>query len=415
MICLQLLVLPDMKRLINYLKSNRYLLGFGLLMAFLSSFGQTFLISLYLPSIQEDFQLSDAGFSSIYATATLLSAFSITWLGRYIDKLRLMRFALLVMLGLIVVMLLFSQAYYLPVLFVSIYGLRLFGQGMMSHTSITSMARFFDKDRGKAISIASLGHPIGEALLPIIIVSLMYFLGWRITVLVSAAFVALSVPYAFYLLRKNANFSQLRKYLPLPFSKEEAKQSRPWEIIKSKAFWIIMPSTLASASVGTGFLLFKLKLGLTNGWQPTYIAAGFTAYAAGNALANLVAGVLSDRYSGKRLFPWYLLPAMAGIFCLTVSTNEWVYLALVGGIGLTNGFGGTVKNVALTEIYGAKIIGSVRSLFTTVMVFSTALGPLAFGLLLDAGYDFSDIAKISVVVYSVFTLNSLRILRMGNE
>lgn len=392
----------------QYIHKNRYLLGFGFLLTFLSSFGQTFLISLYFPDIQEYFDLSDAGFSSIYSGATIASAFTITWLGRFIDRLRLTSFTIAVMLGLLLFLGLFSQSYYLPVLFISIYGLRLFGQGMMSHTSITSMARFFDNDRGKAISLASLGHSVGEAILPIIIVSVLYIGDWRFTILTTVVFVAACIPLALYLLRSNVNFSQLRKYTPQPLSQSDESDSRPMQIVKSKAFWVIMPASLASASIGTGFLLFKMKLGLEKGWDPTFIAAGFTAYAVGNALSNLLAGFLSDKFSGRVLFPFYLLPFSIGLITLMFSDDMWVYLILIAGIGITNGFGGTVKNVSLAELYGVKIIGSVRSLFITIMVFSTALGPIFFGLLLDNGFTYEDIAYYSLILFAICSLNSLR-------
>lgn len=399
-----------MSRLSDYLHRNRHLLGFGFLLTFLSSFGQTFVISLYLPSIQKTFDLSDGGFSSIYAGATLSSAFTITWLGSFIDKVRLTRFTVFVMIGLIFFLVFLSFSYFIPMLFIALYGLRLFGQGMMSHTSITSMARFFDDGRGKAISIGALGHSFGEAVLPIIIVSVMYAVGWRGTLLFSTFLVALAIPYSIYLLRKNSNFTQLRKYIPQPFSKDEKKLANPWQIMKSKAFWIIMPSSMAAAAIGTGFLLFKLKLGIAKGWEPAFIAGGFSAYAAGNALSNLLAGFLSDKWNGKVLFPFYLLPGALGILMLIFSNDAWVYIALIGGIGISNGFGGTVKNVALTEMYGTKIIGSVRSLFTTVMVFSTALGPLLFGFLLDNHFSFETVAFVSLIIYAFCTLNALRIL-----
>lgn len=312
------------------------------------------------------------------------------------------------MLGLLLFLGLFSQSYYLPVLFISIYGLRLFGQGMMSHTSITSMARFFDDDRGKAISLASLGHSVGEAILPIIIVSVLYIGGWRFTILTTVVFVAACIPLVLYLLRSNVNFSQLRKYTPQPLSQSDETDSRPMQIVKSKAFWVIMPASLASASIGTGFLLFKMKLGLEKGWGPTFIAAGFTAYAVGNALSNLLAGFLSDKFSGRVLFPFYLLPFSIGLITLMFSDDMWVYLILIAGIGITNGFGGTVKNVSLAELYGVKIIGSVRSLFITIMVFSTALGPIFFGLLLDNGFTYEDIAYYSLILFAICSLNSLR-------
>lgn len=396
---------------VGFLKKNRFLITYGLLLAFLSSFGQTFLISLYLPSIQKTFSLTDAGFSSIYAAATILSALLITWIGRFIDKVNIVKFTFFVIVGLCVTTLLFSLSYYLPVLFLAIFGLRLFGQGLLTHTSVTAMARFFDKGRGKAISIASLGHPLGEILLPILMVTSIYSFGWRITGLLSVAFIVCCIPLVLYLLRHNTNFTQLRGYAPSKFSKDEENQTKPIQIMKSKAFWYLTPSMVVASSFGTGFLLFKLKMGLSFDWTPTFVAVGFTAYSVGGALANLLGGFLADRYSGKKMFVFYLLPAMTGFLCLTLSSNPWVYIALIGGIGISNGFGGTVKNVVLAEMYGTKIIGSVRSLFITIMVFSTALGPLLFGLLLDAGFNFSKIAFISLIVYSLATFNSLRILK----
>lgn len=396
----------------RYIYKNRHLIGFGFLLTFLSSFGQTFLISLYLPDLQDFFNLSDAGFSSIYGGATIASAFTISWLGRFIDRRRLPNFTVFVMFGLIVFMFLFSQAYYVPVLLVSLYGLRLFGQGMMSHTSITSMARFFDDTRGKSISFASLGHSVGEALLPIIIVSLIFYVGWRFSVIITLFFVLACIPLALYLLRSNRNFKQLRNYAPQPLNKSEEKQSKPLEIAKTKAFWIIMPVNLASASIGTGFLLFKLKMGLTKGWDPTFIAVGFSSYAIGNALSNLLAGFLADKFSGKALFPLYLIPFSLGLITFYFFDEPWVYIVLISGIGITNGFGGTLKNVALAEIYGTKIIGSVRSLFITIMVFSTALGPLIFGLLLDYSFSYEAIAMFSLSFFILCTLNALRIYKL---
>ena len=396
----------------QFFAQNKYLLLYGLLLAFLSSFGQTFLIALYLPSIQETFDLSDAEFSFIYSGATILSALSITFLGRLIDQVNIIKFTVFVMLGLIVMLVVFSQTYFLVMLFFAIYGLRLFGQGLMTHTSITSMARFFEKGRGKAISIASLGHPIGEVLLPLLVVSAIYGIGWRFTVLSTAVLVVLAIPLAIFLLRKNTHFSQLRKYAPQSFSKDETKAASPLEIMKSKPFWIIMPSSMVAACIGTGFLLFKLKLGLSFGWSPTFVAVGFAAYAVGNASSNLLGGFLADRYSGKNLFVLYLMPAVLGFSMLLISTNEWAYLTLIAGIGITNGFGGIVKNVALTELYGTKIIGSVRSLFITVMIFSTALGPLLFGILLDLGFTFIEIDIFAIVIYILMTINALRIFKL---
>lgn len=396
----------------RFIADHASILGFGFVLTFLSSFGQTYIVSLYLPTIQADFDLSDAGFSSVYGAATLASAFTITWLGRFIDRMRLFRFTAGVLFGLSIALLIISQAHVLPVLFLGFYGMRLFGQGLMTHTSITTMARYFQHNRGKGISLAALGHSLGEATLPLLVILMINQAGWRTAMMVSAGFVLLMLPAEGKLLFRKRDFAHLKKISPAALSADEKKQSRPWNIINTRAFGILMPSSLLAASMGTGFLLFKLKLGLEKGWEPTFIAVGFTAYAVGNALSNLLAGVLADRFSGRLLFPFYLIPFSLGLLCLYFANDPWVYIALISGIGITNGFGGTIKNVAMAELYGTRIIGSVRSLFTMVMVFSTALGPLLFGLFLDLGWSYESIALLTLGGFTLVSLNALRVISL---
>ena len=53
------------------------LLAFGFTLAFFSGFGQTFLLSLYVPEVANSFTLSNTQLSSLYAIATLGSAFTL--------------------------------------------------------------------------------------------------------------------------------------------------------------------------------------------------------------------------------------------------------------------------------------------------------------------------------------------------
>lgn len=397
----------------QFFKTSGHLIAFGFILTFLSGFGQTFLVALYVPEFQSYFKLSDGLFSSFYAAATLGSAFTLSWLGRFIDKIRLSRFVVLVMFGFAFSLILLSQAYFIPILIVGLYGIRLFGQGLMSHTSITSMARFFTLNRGKAISLATLGYPASEAFFPLILVLLIAAIGWRSSLLVSAALVLLMIPVVLKLLMLKKQFHELKKLIPSRNeSADELKASKPWQLLKSKAFWILAPTNFAAASIGTAIIFFQLKLGEVKGWELTYMAASFTAYAIGGALSTVLAGWLTDRFSARKLFPIYLLPFMSGLLIFLFFNQAWVYTYLVAAIGITNGFGGTVKNAALAEIYGTKIIGSVRSLFITAMVFSTAIGPVVFGLLLDQGVSFNQLALAAFCLMSLISLNAMRVLSL---
>ena len=58
-----------------------------------------------------------------------------------------------------------------------IFGLRFFGQGFASHLSMVLCGKWFSKNRGKTVAFTSLGFTFGEALLPIIFVTLIGVFG----------------------------------------------------------------------------------------------------------------------------------------------------------------------------------------------------------------------------------------------
>jgi hypothetical protein len=63
----------------------------------------------------------------------------------------------------------------------------------------------------------------------------------------------------------------------------------------------------------------------------------------------------------------------------------------------------------VADVYGTACVGQVRSLFSLVMVLSTALIPLVFEALLDVGISIGTLALSSEVVLAGAALNSLRL------
>ena len=153
---------------ITFLKGNLRFLAFGLLMTGFSGFGQTFFVAIFNSDIRSDFELSHGEFGSIYAVATLASGTLMFWLGRLIDHADLRVFTLSTCLFLILSCFSMALAPTLALLYFALFAVRLAGQGLMSHTGMTTMGRYFSNQRGKAVSIASLGYPLGAASLPLI-------------------------------------------------------------------------------------------------------------------------------------------------------------------------------------------------------------------------------------------------------
>ena len=119
----------------------------GFLLTVFSSFGQTFFISQFSKRIRTDFELSDGQFGLLYMSATLASAVTLIFLGRIVDRFPVANVAVGIIIALSVACIGMSFAASVPVLFVVLFALRLFGQGMMTHTSQTAIGKWFAAER----------------------------------------------------------------------------------------------------------------------------------------------------------------------------------------------------------------------------------------------------------------------------
>ena len=129
---------------------------FGFIFTFFSSFGQSYFIGIFNSSIRADLSISHGQFGTIYASATLLSSLVLMWIGKKIDDMDAFKFSIFVIILLSFACYFFSNVNTISLLFIGIFFLRLSGQGLMSHTASTTVSRYFEKTRGKALSITWL-------------------------------------------------------------------------------------------------------------------------------------------------------------------------------------------------------------------------------------------------------------------
>lgn len=389
----------------------KYILGLGFLFAYFSSFGQTFLISLYIPSIEQLLGLSNTAMGSLYAGATVASALTLPYMGSRFDSMSLGKYMVMILMGLCIALLFLSFSSHIIMVGISLYLMRLFGQGLMSHTAVSTMTRYFDTDRGKAIGIATTGHPFGEATLPVLITICIGWLGWRGSLQLNAAFVVLFIMPLVYFLYQKKKKQQIKSDAEI--SIEQPSKISNWDIIRHKAFLIIAPAVFTLGFTNTAIFFFQLKLGAAKGWSAAWVSSSLAAFAGASALGMFLAGPWVDKLSAKKLFPFILIPYLIGVLSLLLTDAAFIYPVALAFMGFANGSGSTVKNALFAEIFGVKIIGKVRSLFVTVMVLSTALGPLFFGVLVDNGYTFNQVflrnaLGILLVIIISFRITTIR-------
>ncbi len=394
-----------MKSYYIFFKNHWGGVSFGWLLTFFSSFGQTFLISLYVPDILREFSLSNGLFGGYYAIGTVAASFFMLATGHYMDYKPVKQVSMLTVAGLAVSCLLLGASPHPFLLLFALTGLRLAGQGMMSHISLTVMSRHYGKDRGKALSLASLGHSVGEAVLPALIAFLVLQGGWRFASLSSGVFLLLLL-----LPLKKAALGVFD--LPsdeIPERKGLRNTFGP--ILKSKGFWFVAPSAFAFSFSVTALFFYQFVVVEAKGWPLGAYSLFFTAYAVTRLVVSLLGGLGVDRFGAVRLFRLYLLPMAVAVAVMSQAVHvaeAGLFLVLTG---VTAGLSSPVVTALIAELYGTATMGTVRSLFSIVTVVGSALGPVCFGVLLDAGWPFNSVFLLFAGLMALAALNNLRASR----
>ena len=401
---------------VNYLRfilGNSRFLGFGMLLMFCSCYGQTYFISLFSAEIRREFGLTHGDFGLYYFLGTLASGFTLAWAGRFIDIMGLRPFTLANIAGLFVAtiaMALVPVAFAIPVI---VCLLRLFGQGLMPLAAVTAMSRYFARDRGKALSISTLGLPVSEAILPIVVVLAIAAIGWRWTWLASTVFlVAVILPVSLLLLR--GHDARHAGYLTGSRNDDGGQAQGNWtrgQVMRDVRFWMFAPAVLSPAFIITGFFFHQIHLAEAKGWTISWLAGTFAAYALTVVAFAFLSGPLIDRFTARRLMPIQLPPLALSVLILALFNDPLAALGYMMMAGMAIGFGHTMVNAVLAELYGTANLGAVRGLVSAMAVCLSAMSPLLFGLLIDNGVSMESIALGCVVYIAIGFVTTIIALR----
>lgn len=397
---------------VEFAAANRRLIAFGFLAAFASSFGQTYYIGIFGPAIQTEFGLSHTAWGTIYMLGTLASAIALPWTGKQIDRLDLRLYTAIVGGAAVVACATTALAFSPVMLVVAIFALRQTGQGLMSHVGITTMARYFDTGRGRAIAIATMGFAVGEAFLPFVAVLMIAALGWRWSYGATGLALALVlVPAALWLLKgqKERHRAHLAE-LAAPRASEKY-QTRSWtrsEMLRDPRFYLLMPGILAPAVILTAMFFHHLNLADAKAWSHAWITGSYVIYALAVVLTSLAVGPTIDRFGAARLVPFMLVPMIAAMVIVAQFDHAWIAWPYLFLIGVSTGIAHTAVSAMWAEIYGVAHLGAIRSLASAISVLASALGPVSLGGLMDLGISietgclvFAAYATIGTVLMGV--------------
>ena len=370
---------------------------FGFIFTFFSSFGQSFFLGLFNSSIRDALSITHGQFGSIFASATLLSSLILVWIGKKIDDVNILKFASYVIIFLSISCFIFSKISSVIFLFIGIFLMRLAGQGLTTHTATTTISRYFEKNRGRALSTCWLGLSLAEFTMPVLIVFLLTFIEWRDIWISISILIIIVLPITAYTLVRNVRLDTREDTSKKDETRRETKQWKRIEVLKDYRFYVICMTMLAMPWIATGTFVYQSFISTSKGWGPYVIAQSFMAYSIFSVITLFISGFLIDKFSSRRLLIYMNIPLLMATVVLFYFDSSFSSFIFLGLIGISNGLANVLGSSTWAEIYGVKYIGSIKALTTALMVFSTAFGTALFGILIDNGLSIEQIAIVSGV------------------
>ena len=388
------------------LKNSRWLAA-GTLLTFMSSFGQTYFISIFSGEIRNTFNLSHGDWGLIYGFGTFASAIVMIWAGGLTDIMRVRKLGPMVLCALSTSCLFMAFNPIVALLPVVIFCLRLTGQGMSTHIAAVAMSRWFVNNRGKALSISNLGFSFGEALIPLFLVSALIYFSWQKIWIIAALVTLFSIPVLILLLRQERS----------PQSIDAEDQSwgmnkLHWtrkKTISHPLFWFMMPAVIGQSAFNTAFFFQQVHFSEIKGWEHLSLVSMFPIYTGVAICMMILSGILLDKFGTAKLIPYFQLPMI--IAFILFAFGETLYSALLGFIflGITSGANTTLPNAFWAEFFGTKHLGSIKAAAAAAMVLGSAIGPALTGILLD--FDIS--LNLQYIGISIFFIISSLLMWVG--
>ena len=351
----------------------------------------------------------------MYAIATIFSSLLLVWFGKKIDEIKIFQYSLIVVVLLSVASFNFSLINNFIYLFFAIFLMRFSGQGLMSHTASTTISRYFNKRRGKALSAIWFGLSTAEFTLPTLMIFLLTIFSWRVIWQSISLLIILALPLIIYFTIKNITF-ETREQL----SNDEIKSSikiKDWtrgEVLRDFKFYILSLNMLAMPWIATGVFIYQSFIAESKSWDIYLIPKSFMVYSITSILTLVYSGFLVDRFTSRKLIPFMNIPMLIGLSLLYIISNEYVSFLFFGLLGVSNGLANVLGSSTWAEVYGVRYIGSIKALTTAFMVLSTAFGTAIFGFLIDINFTIEQIS-MTCIIYTTISLALLIMVKRSIE
>ncbi len=394
--------------------------------------GQTMGVSAFTDYLIKALSVSRVNLSTAYMAGTLASALMIPYAGKLYDRhgARKTAAAAALMLGVFLLLLsgsgiltdqlgallsvpLASVGFVIAAL--AFFGIRFFGQGVLTLVARGMVIKWFDRRRGIAVAVIGVATSFGFSYAPRPLHGLIDSFGWSQALLLLAGLLILGfLPFAALLYRDSPEHCGLKveegmKERPLKTSRIQdtgvsrtASQAR-----RDIRFWIIIVLLFLWALFNTALTFHVISIFAQTGAAAAQALRIFFPIGVISFAVRFVCSWFSDRIDLKHFITLQAAAVAlsgASLFRLEHPLGE---LFLIIGMGTAGGLFSMLNFITWPRLFGKKHLGAVSGLAMSFTVAGSAVGPWLFSLIFDVTGGYAAAGLASAIAAAVLLVLSL--------
>ena len=276
--------------------------------------------------------------------------------------------------------------------------------GLSDVVNHATVARWFLRQRGRALGLATMGYSAAGLLLPLPLAALIDRAGWRAAWVALGAATGLLALLAGLLLRRAPEDLGLNpdgddappQATAAPSSSESARAA-----LRTSAFWLLLGGSTAAGLALYGINVHLVAYLADRGLSLARAATVVTVLYGFQWLAKPLWGLAAERLPVRHCLALCYGGGALGVLLLLGARSLPTALPFIVVYGLTRGAQSLLVSLAWATYFGRDVQGRVRGLAATFRVLSVAGGPIRAGALYDRTGRYAAAFVIFAALFAV--------------